>query len=273
MKHYKIINITNSFNNSFNQFAGNDGFNIISYNVSWEAMTSNINSNVKLCSNDICKINILDNIAYNIKKYNPLFAFFQEASEHYDIIDLFNNDIYANFVNTSEKEFMVSIWNKQKFTLIKASNGEFEKGRPFAIIILKNNKSKKNIALINLHAGHFIDSQLHIFDIINNFIKKEFNYNIKKSITRVIMSGDFNRNIFEDNTSNYIIKFIDEFKLKRYNHNKYTCCSMLNYGHKFNYDHVLDSKAIIIKKILGNSISKYKYPASDHILIITNLKS
>lgn len=268
MKHYKIINL----NNTFLQEGGGTGVNILSYNVSWEAMTSNTSGSLKLCTNGICKTNILDNIAFNIKKYKPEFAFFQEAAEHNDIIELFD-DTYDNFVNTSGKEIMLSIWNNKKFSLIKAINGEFEEGRPFAIIIVKNNKNNKNIALINLHAGHLSNTQKTIFDIINNSIKKELSYTIKKSITRVIMSGDFNRDVYEDNTSDYIIKFIDIFKLKKIQNNKHTCCSVLGYGHKFNYDHVLDSKAIIIKKILGNSVKNYKYPASDHVLIVVNVKN
>lgn len=268
MKHYKIIN-----NNQILQTGSGSEFNILSYNVSWEAMTSNTYGNLKLCSNGICKSNILDNISFNIKKYNPMFAFFQEAAEHNDIIDLFNNDIYESFVNISDKEYMVSIWNKKKFMLVKAIGGEFEEGRPFAIIILKNNKNNKNIALINLHAGHIPDTQTSVFDKINDFIKKEFSYTSKKSITRVIMIGDYNRDVFDDNTSDYTIKFIDEFKLKRFKNDKHTCCSILGYGHKFNYDHVLDSKAVIIKKITSNSSNKYKYPASDHLPIVVTLSS
>lgn len=268
MKHYKIINLTNAFL----QEGGGTGFNILSYNVSWEAMTSNTSGSLKLCTGGTCKSNILDNISFNIKKYKPEFAFFQEAAEHNDIMELFD-DNYDNFVNTSGKELMLSIWNKKKFTLLKAIGGEFEEGRPFAIIIVKNNKSNNSIALINLHAGHLPDTQKSIFDKINNFIKRELRYSIKKSITRVIMSGDFNRNVFEDNTSDYTIKFIDNFELKRTQNNKHTCCSVLGYGHKFNYDHVLDSKAIMTNKILGNSIKSYKYPASDHVLIVVNIKN
>lgn len=274
MKHYKIINLTDLTL----QEGGANGLNILSYNVSWEAMTSNTTVNFKLCTTNqlgegICKSNILDNIRFNIKKYDPDFATFQEASEYQDILDMIDNNIYDNYVNTSNKEIMLTLWNKKKFSLVKNYKSEFEEGRPFAIIVLKNNKSKKNIALINLHAGHFIDTQKTIFDKINNFIKKEIGYSIKKSITRVIMSGDFNRDVYQDTTSNYIIKFIDEYELKRYANSKSTCCSTLGHGHNFNYDHVIDSKAIITKKILANSVKSYKYPASDHILIIANLKN
>jgi len=264
MKHYKIVN----FNEIVKQVGGGD-LTVLSYNVSWEAMTSNTTGYFKLCTTSglgegICKINNLSNIALNIKKYNPDFATFQEASEHLDIIELFDPDIYEPHINTSGKETMLTLWNKKKYTLVKAYNSKFEEGRPFAIIVLKNNRSNKNIALLNLHAGHRPDTQKTIFDIINDYIKKSITPAIKTTIFRVIMSGDFNRNVYEDNTSNYTVKFAQEFILKRFPNNKRTCCSVIGYGHKHSYDHILDSKAIISKKILGNSVINYKILYPNH---------
>ena len=273
MKHYKIVN----FNESIIQQGGGNII-IMSYNLSWEAMTSTNTGIFKLCATTglgegICKSNILLNISNNVKKYNPDFVTFQEATEYKDILELFNSDIYDHHINISEKETMLSLWNKKKFTLVNPYDCEFEKGRPYTIIILQNNRSKKNIALINLHAGHFLDTQLTIFDKINNFIKTNVKPTIKKSITRVIMSGDFNRDVYEDETSQYIIKFTDNFALHRFSSNKQTCCSTIAYGHRFIYDHVIDSKGVIEKKILGNSTKTYKIPSSDHILIIVKLKN
>lgn len=269
MKHFKIVN------NIIKQ-EGGGGISLITFNTSWEAMTSTTTGNFKLCkpnsgSDGLCKTNILDNISSSIKKYKPEIACFQEAAEHEDIIDLFDNTKYENFVNMSDKETMLTLWSKQKFELVKAYSGEFEEGRPFAILILLNKNNKKNIALINIHAAHKVDSQSSIFNKINNFIKSNISYSIKKSITRVIIAGDFNRDVYEDNTSNYIIKFIEEFELKKSLNNKATCCSILGYGHKYNYDHVIDSKSIISKKILANSLKTYKYPASDHVLVVAKL--
>jgi hypothetical protein len=269
MKHYKIVN------DSILQ-EGGGGLTVLTYNVSWEAMTSNTSGNFKLCKENtlgdgLCKTNILDNISSNIKKYSPDFACFQEAAEHNDIVDLFDKNIYKNFVNMSGKETMLTLWNYKKFDLVKSYYGNFEEGRPFAIIILLNKKTKKNFALINIHAAHRINSQSSIFDVINNFIKTNIGYTIKKSVNRVLMVGDFNRDVFEDETSDYNIKFIDTFELKKISNNKATCCSILGYGHKYNYDHVLDSKGVVSKKILANTVKTYKYPASDHILVITKL--
>lgn len=271
MKHFKIINLNDPVT-----LNGGGNLNILSYNVSWEAMTSTAIGNFKLCAiadqeTGICKSNILLNISNNIKKYIPDFATFQEASKHTDIIKLFNSDLYDFHINTSEKETMLSLWNKKKFTLVNSYDCEFEKGRPYVILIFKNNKNK-NIALINLHAGHFVDTQQTIFDKINNFIKLNIQLSVKKSITRVIMSGDFNRDVYQDDTSNYVIKFTRNFKLYRFSSNEQTCCSTIGYGHEYVYDHIIDSKGPILKKILGNSIKSYKAPSSDHILIIGKLK-
>jgi hypothetical protein len=86
MKHYKIIN------DNMQQYGGGSELVGLSYNVSWEAMTSNTEGRFRLCTSKLgegfCKMNILENIEYNLNKYNPDFATFQEASEYEDIIDL-----------------------------------------------------------------------------------------------------------------------------------------------------------------------------------------
>jgi hypothetical protein len=273
MKHYKIVNLNEAITQK-----GGGNLIVMSYNVSWEAMTSTTAGNFKLCASTglgdgICKLNILLNISTNIKKYNPDFVTIQEASEHNSIVELFDSDLYDSYINMSEKETMLSLWNKKKFNLVNSYDAEFDKGRPYVILILENNRTKKNIALINLHGGHNTDTQQNIFDKINDFIKTKIKLQIKKSITRVIMSGDFNRDVYEDSTSNYIIKFVDDFALHRFSNKKQTCCSTIGYGHKFVYDHILDSKATLEKTILGNGNKNYKVPSSDHILIIGKLKN
>ena len=93
------------------------------------------------------------------------------------------------------------------------------------------------------------------------------------------MSGDYNRNIYMDNTSNYqIIIGNNKYNLnKEYdsnvNINSNTCCNIsgTKYGFKHNSDHTLDSKNIIFRKIMGNQQNYYLFPSSDHILIITSL--
>jgi hypothetical protein len=89
------------------------------------------------------------------------------------------------------------------------------------------------------------------------------------------MAGDFNRNIYKDNTSDYIINFTNPFTLKHHvditSNLKYTCCSMSGYAYNRVFDYVIDSNENIKEKILGNSQKNYKIPSSDHVLIIVKL--
>jgi hypothetical protein len=262
MKHFKIVNL-----NDWTIQRGAGIFNILSYNVSWQAM---ISPEQEFKS---CKSNVLLNIHNNIKKYNPDFATFQEASDHNDIIKLFDSTIYNYHINTSHKETMLSLWNKKKFTLINSYDSEFEEGRPYVIFIFKINSNGKIISLINLHAGHYVDTQENIFDKINKYIKMNIQSETKKLISRVIMSGDFNRDVYHDTTSSYVVQFTRKFKLHRFLNNEQTCCSLAGYGHKYVYDHIIDSQGPVLKKNLGTSDPSYKTPSSDHILIIATIKS
>jgi hypothetical protein len=231
------------------------------------------NHDLKICNdisgNNLCKSNILSNISLYLEKFSPDFVCFQEASNYQDLLNLFDINLYKNFINKSGKEFMATLWNYKKFSLVKSFYGEFEKGRPFAILILKYLTNKKNIALINIHASHEIDTQKYIFDVINNFINNNISYYLKKSISNVFMVGDFNRNILNDNFDYHII-FSKIFSLHKFSNNKPTCCSILGYGFNRDYDHVLISNGSIIKKITANSSIKYKFPSSDHIMVIVN---
>lgn len=269
MKHYKIINNECLFGGKLTSH----NFTFFTYNVSWQSMTSNVDNQFEICKdgsgNNLCKSNILFNISYYLKKFIPDFVCFQEATNYNNLLNIFDENIYKNFINKSGKEYMATLWNNHKFSLVKSFSSEFEKGRPFAILILKYLKNNKNIALINIHASHEINTQKYIFDIINNFIKNNISYYLKKSITNVFMVGDFNRNI-KDDTIDYNIIFSKIFTLNKMSNNKPTCCSMLGYGFNRDYDHVIVSNGSITKKITTNSSKKYKFPSSDHIMVISN---
>jgi hypothetical protein len=219
----------------------------------------------------LCKYNILANINLFVKKYKPEICAFQETAKYESIIELFDNSVYEHYLNKSGPEYMLTIWNKRTYALIDAYHGEFERGRPFAIIILQKAKSVNYIAVINIHAGHIINTHYSIFKIINNFINENITDDIKNNVSRIIMAGDFNRNVNKDLTSDYKIKFTKEFKLRSLSNYEYTCCDM-GYAHTKNYDHVLDSKFTPVDKYLGIESSKYKVPASDHVLVMVKLK-
>jgi hypothetical protein len=66
MKKYIIVN---KYTNN-NQIGGNNNFKILSWNVSWEAMTSSLSGDFKICSKSkiSCNNNIIKN-QKNTKNY------------------------------------------------------------------------------------------------------------------------------------------------------------------------------------------------------------
>jgi len=294
MNKYKIIN-KYAINNPYVQIAGANisYITIGSYNISWEAMSSYGKGNFKVCvkttdyKNGICKSNILTNIINSVKLYDPDIMGFQEAAHYIDVLNLFDKNKYDYFINNSGKEDMLTIWKKNKFKCIGKYSSEFESGRPWALLIFKNKKTHELFYFINIHAAHNPDSSDSIFKIINKYIELSIDLKFKNNISRVIMSGDYNRNIYIDNTSNYqIVIGNNKYNLnKEYdsnvtsnatsnvNINSNTCCNIsgTKYGFKHNSDHTLDSKNIIFKKIIGNQQNYYLFPSSDHLLIITSL--
>ena len=88
--------------------------------------------------------------------------------------------------------------------------------------------------------------------------------NINNQAKMFIMAGDFNKNIIEKyniTTKNKI------FKLKNLKSNEKTCCDTKNKRFTYISDHVICSKKPI-KKITYNK----NYPASDHLMILVELK-
>jgi hypothetical protein len=270
MKKYIIVN---KYTNN-NQIGGNNNFKILSWNVSWEAMTSSLAGQFKICSKNkiSCNHNIITNIYKTIKKFKPDIMGFQEAAKYNDIIDLIDTKIYDYFLNKSGQEDMLTIWNKNIFSLIIQYHHEFRFGRPFCIFILKHKQTNQIICLINIHAGHEPNTQESIFLIINKFIEDKLDKKLAKKISRVIMFGDFNRNPFDDKTYNYeIIIENNVFNLHRDDLQENTCCNIKGKKNNANYDHVLDSK-YMVKRQLVNKEKYYTIPASDHVMIIGKVK-
>jgi len=211
--------------------------------------------------------NIISNITNAIDTYNIDILGIQEALNWEKILKHINLKKYDYIHNQSGKEEMITMWNKKKFKNIQAFTSEFETGRPFLILILKNKITNKTICLINLHAGHNANTKKFIFDIINDKIK-----NITcDNIDRIIMLGDFNRNIYEDmNVYDYIIiNNKKKFKLKTAYSSKNTCCSSVGYGYKHNYDHILDTIKPLDKNVAENEW--YIKNSSDHLMVIVEL--
>lgn len=253
----------------------------ISYNVSWKVMTDDKSIN-KICLNkpsskhNLCKINILSNIKSLAEKYEPDFLSFQEASNYEAIIDKLDTKSYEHYINISGMETMLTIWNKNKITVLQSYSGEFMDGRPFAIIVYKDKKYDDYISYyINIHASHNVNTQIFIIDILNKWIDKNIDkkFKDKDKIKHVSISGDFNRNIHTDDTSKYELiinnkKFKLLHKSKRIidNYSNYnTCCDNTGKNLLNKFDHVIHSNSVTELKIKMNNNN------SDHSPIVSIL--
>jgi endonuclease/exonuclease/phosphatase family metal-dependent hydrolase len=218
---------------------------ILSYNVKWNSNKNEIH-------------NIFKNINDILNKYDIDFLLFQEAYFYKKIIKLVDKSIYNFYLHKSNKEILLTIY-KKKYKIENVYNNEFEKGRPFSIFYLLDTDIQKYLFLINLHAGHHPNIDYHIFNPINKIMKK-----IENKAKMFIMAGDFNKNI----TKKYNITTKNKiFKLYNLKSNEKTCCDINNKRLTYITDHVICSKKPI-KKITYNK----NYPASDHLMILVELK-
>jgi hypothetical protein len=200
-----------------------------------------------------------DNILNNVKEVNSLydidFYLFQENV----LTDKLNNILkkrHKYIINQSGPECMITFYKKH-YTLLKCVHGEFVVGRPYIIILLHDTLTDKKIILINIHAGHQINTKTHIIDKLN----KSLEYFHNDNVHYIVIGGDFNRNI----TTNYVMNINKKkYTMKYSKSNLKTCC---NKNLKHNFDHIIYSKSSPIKKITWNK----HIPASDHLLVITQL--
>jgi len=263
-------NNKNTFNN----------LSICSYNLLWQIMdyqNSNRfhNINKKLLSD--YKNNILFNIQKVIDYYNPTIYCFQEASNYKHVLTLFNHN-YSFKINKSDKEYMITIWQHNKLNLINSFKGEFEKGRPFNILIFFNKMDNYKFILINIHTGHEKDTQNSVINPIQKVLDKIRldDTNLLIDIHRVIITGDFNRDINDEIRNNNYYVLINKkkyyFNYLKNKNNSNTCCDI--YGKKFNKncDTIIDTfyKPILVHPL--NIEEWYKFPSSDHVMILAIVK-
>jgi hypothetical protein len=258
----------------------NNNYRILTYNTNWKNMFGEKDAPNPLCrknsvnggknsvnggKNSVCASNVVD----LIKKQLPLdFIFIQEAiTSEFDIL----KDSFEFIITQSGPEKIHTMINKEYGKPLKVISGEFEKGRPFHIIVLSN-----KLCLINVHFGHNKDlkSELKIIKktFEDNYDKKE----IKKM--RIIMAGDFNMSIKE------LPKFLGKSYMKT--KTKGTCCIS---GQKFNFvdksvlrgiynlkniDHIFDSSNEIVYSLTLFPFDDQGLllPASDHLAVFAELK-
>jgi hypothetical protein len=224
------------------------------------------------------KNNTLHNIQKVIDYYNPTIYCFQETSNYQDILKLFNHK-YSYKRNISDKENMLTIWRNNKLDLIHNFEGEFEKGRPFNIIIFFNKIDNYKFILINIHAGHNSDTIISIINPIQNVINTIDN-KLLIDIKRIIITGDFNRDINNEikinkknNNSYYLIINNKKITFKYNKNNNNTCCNIYGNNINKNYDNIIDSHKKLKLIHLFNKESWYKYPSSDHVMVMGIIKT
>lgn len=250
----------------------NNNYRVLTFNTNWKNMFGEKDAPNPLCRKN--KVNgeknsCASNVVNLIKKQLPLdFIFIQEAiTDEFDTL----KDSFEFIITQSGPEKLHTIINKEYGKPIKVIPGEFEKGRPFHIIILDN-----MLTLINVHFGHQKVLKSELKKIQSKF---EENYDkkfIKKM--RIIMAGDFNMNIKE------LPKFLGKKYMKT--KTKGTCCIS---GQRFNFvdksvlrgiynlkniDHIFDSDYDIIYSLtlFPFDDSGLLLPASDHLAVFAELK-
>lgn len=258
----------------------NQNISIFSYNVFWKIMTNKNSPLVNTLGQKKIyelKSNILTNIEYVISYYNPFVYCFQEIESENDILQKFNKNKFMYHIGCSIPEHILTIWRKDVLEKKLILDGEFEKGRPFTIIIFKDLRFDIYWMLINIHGSHNYNTEIEIFKPIQNLIDINKNKIKKYDIKRLIMIGDFNRDIssqIELSPSNYKIKINSVEHIFNYlkNNNK-TCCSLKGWGHKYNFDQAIDTYGKPLGIFQLNKEKWYKSESSDHIPIMAIFKN
>ena len=283
-------------------------FKILSWNISWGAMSYNENSkndisakylaytqcykkalsinNPKWCINNVI------NFLINLDNYYHFIGLQEAANWEYIIYKLNKKKKLFGYINSkSGKEDIVLFYRLDLYTMINMisdriidPNKTYKKyGRPYQIIIFQHNITKKYYIIINLHNAHNIPKYILEFelskkinDLKDDFINRKF---------KVIALGDFN-----DSKYNYWkglkpFKFLDNdinnklknTKLSYYKKPPNTCCvGKTNLREKLGDDKMFGDYILInnkfkdIKLIIPPNLEydANKYPTSDHLPIV-----
>ena len=196
-----------------------DYINILSYNVSWEAMSSakkstgSVPGSIK-CVNGICKKNVYKLIEKAIKTHNVSLFGSQETGElSTDLPLLFTNNFKAEMTLRGTNEVLSVISFNDSY--INITNNYFKNDHLFGyqtnsfgsdkrmhqIIILKHIIFNYHILFINLHHPHHTKIQDTLDSIMNTMELNKRNDNYKR-INKIIITGDFNANIINKTNKN-----------------------------------------------------------------------
>ena len=260
---------------------------VLSYNISWEAMTNSSSGSAgklgRKCLNNICMNNVTTYINFVNRRVNFLdFIAFQEMAKFKELsskIDQFSEK-YNYILSTSKPEIMVTCYRKN-MNLIEKYCGNFKKGRPFHILYLKH--QNKKIIFINLHYCNNYDKcnlQMSLTRALQKMTKIK---NINSC--RVVIAGDFNFNRWKNHPESFQVNYDNSRNLrfrpfKNINIEtgcsfpKKTCCSDEDQDGKKMYnigDFILDSEYKNIKNEIFYP-NRIKGLSSDHYPVFSFLK-
>lgn len=269
----------------------NFNISVFSYNVFWKVMVesnSPLVSHIGIKKLKKLKMSILENILSVKNYYSPFIYCFQEAESHNDILKLFEKNIFDYNVGYSNPEHILTIWNINVIKKLFVANDEFEPGRPFSLFVFEDLRFCANFILVNVHAGHKADTFVSIFQPIQHLINLHIDAITRLEPTRIIICGDFNRDIqgqISIEPKRYFLKIKNkkfffgnntdaghehEYEYKSVNK---TCCNLNGYAYNKNYDQVIDSydSPIIVYPL--NKEKWYIPQSSDHIAVISIVKN
>jgi len=237
---------------------------LLTWNISYQAMygihSKAVDATVCMSNGfNQCRRNVLNKISSIpdldfILLQEPVLSEFQNQDEWNKLLQTHD---YIH--HKSGKEDMITLYNKNKFTISVTKGGEFEYGRPFQVTIFKYKNSQKindKIVVVNLHAPH---QDLWFLEKLNLF---NLGYPI-------IIGGDFNNSVTKEIKINEINFKNEGSFIKQIN----TCCDHTLNGLDVSkcFDHILVSDKIHFGKVEYPILSGENIKHSDHLPVYGEL--
>jgi len=234
--------------------------NVLTYNVSWEAMSDQDAGSVSgaICKPNQCINNVHTLIQKSIDNHGVSLIGTQETGE------LENK----KFINKDKEKFItvrfakgptanaVSYYDPNIYTYIKHIYITDKSLNACIVLLLKINKINKNLLFINLHNSHGNNSTKMLKDIESK-IPSEYDY--------IIITGDFNEDLRPQKI------YFNSKNLNNYTLDEETCCDPSLDGKKnsFYYDFILSNiNNGKVKKLLASTENKLY---SDHLPVVVKL--
>ena len=275
---------------------------ILTWNISWEAMTGQISPRTGLdgticnmAGMNVCLNNVLNKIV-EINTLNGLdFILLQEAEIDPDILktrlnEKYNYISYNKLTTTPKKEESIIFYNNTKYIIKKQILWSFFPGRPFIIALFQNIATQQNILITNLHGphgaliekkrnasgdlvetGNTLPNYLDFFNYYRlggpnvDYTGKNISKNPRIDLTNlpIIIGGDFNLEI-----PGPIYIFNQIFSNEG---NQLTCCDteFKGQGMKHRYDHILINDKLTYNKVEYPPVNDKMY--SDHIPVYAEI--